>query len=244
MSEHWPYLTVLLVLMAAGLGLPIPEDIPLLTGGYFCHLGKASLPIMVVVGLAGVMVGDLILFSLGRRFGHHVVEHRFMRRLVNPRRLLLAEELFARHGVKIIFAGRFLPGLRPMIFMAAGVLRVRRAAFVLVDGLAACISVPLLVVLGKVFGGSLERIKHDVRTATHGMALVLMVLALIGAAVWLHRRQKRLLEATPVPSALDPRETVRLAPPPPPGTTILTRLVDNTIERSASREPSHATSVR
>ena len=110
--NNLPYICVLVVLLAASFGLPIPEDIPLLTGGWLCYRGHASLPIMIIVGMVGVLTGDFVLFSLGRRWGHHIVEHRFFRRVVNPSRLLLAETLFERHGIRIIFAGRFLPGVR------------------------------------------------------------------------------------------------------------------------------------
>jgi membrane protein DedA with SNARE-associated domain len=177
----------------AGMGVPLPEDIPLLTGGWLCYNGLATLWVMVVIALIGVLGGDLILFTLGRRFGHHVVEHRFIRRLVNADRLLLAENLFAQHGNKIIFAGRFLPGLRPMIFMAAGVLKVRPGTFLTVDGLAAAISVPTLVILGFLFGQHFNRIKQDVRFATHTIALVLVVVGLIVLAIYLYRRQKGLM---------------------------------------------------
>jgi membrane protein DedA with SNARE-associated domain len=214
--EQWPYLGVLAVLIAASLGLPLPEDIPLLTGGYLCHKGQAALPAMIAVGLLGVLSGDIMLFNVGRRLGHRVVRHRFLRRLVNPRQLLMAEELFARHGVKIIFAGRFLPGLRPMIFMAAGVLRVRPAVFVLVNGTAACISVPSLVILGYVFGGSLDQIKRDVRLASHAIGIALIVVALVGAGIWLHRRQRKLMETAHIPDSIDPEKLIET---PPPGTT-------------------------
>lgn len=192
-SEHWPYLGIFAVLIGASLGLPIPEDIPLLTGGWFCHRGFANVFAMIGVGMAGVLAGDVILFTFGRRFGHRVVEHRFVRRIVNRRRLLMAEQLFARHGVKIIFAGRFMPGLRPMIFMAAGVLRVPYATFLAVNGFAACISVPTLIVLGKVFGDNLAMIQSEVRKVTHIVAVVLVIVGLICFGLYWHRRQKRML---------------------------------------------------
>lgn len=211
--EQWPYLGVLFVLLAASVGLPIPEDIPLLTGGYLCHIGKAHLPIMIAVGMTGVLSGDIFLFLMGRRFGHRIVEHRFVCRLVNAQRLLLAEELFAKHGVKILFIGRFLPGLRPMIFMAAGVLRVPVLTFIAVNGLAASISVPTLVVLGRVFGGSLEQIKSDVRTATHAVGVAVLIAAVVGGGIWLHRRQKRLMAETHLPP-VQADDLVNIAPSP------------------------------
>jgi len=191
--EHWPYLSVLFCLLATGMGFPLPEDIPLLTGGWLCHEGLATLWIMVVVSFVGVLGGDLILFALGRKFGHHVVEHRFVRRLVNADRLLLAESLFAKHGNKIIFAGRFMPGLRAMIFMAAGVLKVRPTTFVSVNGLAAAVSVPTLVILGFLFGQHFNQLKQDVRFAIHTIALVLVIVGLIALTIYLHGRQKGMI---------------------------------------------------
>jgi len=199
----WPCLTVLAVLIACGLGLPLPEDVPLLTGGFFCHLGLAPLYLMIPVAMVGVLAGDCVLFTMGRAFGHHIVEHRFIRRLVNPRRLVMAERLFGRHGVKIIFAGRFLPGLRPMIFVASGVLKVPFWKFAGVNGFAACISVPTLVVLGKLFGHNLDRLKSDVRAVTHFIALVVLIGALVGAGGYLHRRQRRMMASVAVDRDLD-----------------------------------------
>jgi len=210
--EQWPYLIIFLWLLACSLGLPFPEDVPLLTSGWLVHMGFARLALMIPVAMVGVLAGDCILFSLGKRFGHHVVEHRFLRRVVNPARLLMAERLFQRHGVKIIFIGRFLPGLRPMIFMAAGVLRVPFSAFAVVNGLAACISVPTLVVLGKIFGHNLDKITSDVRTVTHFIMLGALIGLLVALGIYFHRRQKRLMAAAGVPEKVDP-DTLAHMPP-------------------------------
>ena len=212
LNEHAPYLGVLIVLVACSLGLPLPEDVPLLTGGYFCHTGAAKLWLMIPVGLVGVLSGDFVLFWLGRRFGHHLVEHRLLRRLVNPSRLLTAEKLFERHGIKIVFIGRFLPGLRPMIFVASGVLRVPFYIFAAVNGLAACLSVPLMVLLGYWFGHNLDEIKADVRHATHLVFFGIVVAALVALAIYFHRRQKRLIDSAGGDATID-AETLAQMPP-------------------------------
>lgn len=190
--EHWPYLGVFLVLLAAGLGSPIPEDVPLLTGGYLCAADLALLRWMIPVGVVGVFVGDLCLFTFARILGHRIVEHPVTRRLVNPNRLVLAERQFARHGVKIIFAGRFLPGIRPMIFAAAGVLKVPYRTFLAVNGTAACLSVPIMVLLGMFFGNHLEAIMGGFRTAGHMIALAAAAGLLVIGGVYLHRRRRHL----------------------------------------------------
>jgi membrane protein DedA with SNARE-associated domain len=207
-----PYLGVFLVLMACGWGLPLPEDVPLLTSGFLVHKGMASLTFMIPVAMAGVLGGDCSLFFLGRRFGHHAVEHRFFRRVVKPARLLMAERLFQKHGIKIIFVGRYLPGLRSMIFMAAGVLKVPFTTFIAVNGLAACVSVPTLVILGKVFGSNFDKIKSEVREVTHFIVLAVLLVALAGLGLYLHRRQKRLIADAGLNGKID-AETLAQMPP-------------------------------
>jgi membrane protein DedA with SNARE-associated domain len=52
------YGLVFAILLAAGFGLPLPEDIPLVMGGVLVHRGQADLATMIVVGYLGIIVGD------------------------------------------------------------------------------------------------------------------------------------------------------------------------------------------
>jgi len=191
--EHFGYLGILVVLLLCGLGLPIPEDVPLLTGGWLCYKGLANVWIMIPVGLVGVLSGDFFLFWLGRRFGHQIMEHRLFRKLVNPSRLVKAERLFERHGFKIGFVCRFLPGLRPMLWVACGVSRVPAWVFATTNGAAACISVPTLVLLGKWFGHSIHKVQQDVRNVMYLILLIAGAAALAGTAYYIHKQQRGLL---------------------------------------------------
>lgn len=211
-GEQWGYLGIFLILLSCSLGLPLPEDLPILTGGWLVHRELARIWLMIPVAMAGVLAGDCILYYVGKRFGNHVVELPLFRRIVKPARLLMAEQLFQKHGVKIIFIGRFLPGLRPMIFMAAGVLRVPFKTFIGVNGLAACVSVPTLVFLGKIGGDHLEQVSRDVRKATSIVVLAVILIGLALAGVYLHRRQTRMMEAAGVNAPIDP-ETLAHMPP-------------------------------
>lgn len=216
--DQLPYVCVLGVLIVASFGVPIPEDIPLIVGGWLCHRGHAQVPIMIAVGLFGVLSGDLVLFTLGRRFGHHIVELRFVRRLVHPKRLFLAEALFRKHGIKILFAARFLPGLRSMIFVAAGVLKVPPWKFLCVVGTAAGISVPVWVLLGDYFGDDLDRLTRGVRTATLIAAAISLIVA-IGLVTYLwQRRKERQLTAGTGPGRAAPDAFAGLSSGHNPGT--------------------------
>ena len=143
--------------MLCGLGLPIPEDISLISAGYMAHLGVVNVHTAFVVCLAAVLGGDALAFFLGRLFGRRVLGWGPAQRLFTARKQLRVRAYFRKYGSKVIFIGRFLPGLRFSIFFSAGTLHVRPAVFLIYDTLAALLSVPFLVYLAWGFG---EHIDH------------------------------------------------------------------------------------
>jgi len=206
------YLSVFGVLVLCGLGLPLPEDVSLITGGYLAYLGNVRLPVMMAVGFVGILVGDSLIYLTGRRVGDRVAEGRgFIARIVTPEKRARVEKLFHGHGEKIVMLARFLPGVRAVTYFTAGSTRMRYLKFILFDGLAALASAPLLVFLGYYFGSELELITKKIREGQ------IAVIAVIVAAVagyfafkrWRASAQKR-GEATAAPPAVQP---VPAAPP-------------------------------
>ena len=106
------------MLITCGLGVPLPEDVPLITGGWL--VGRSgSLPLMIVTGLAGILIGDTLIFRAGQIYGEKLLDTRLGRHIPGERvqRTIAA---FDRHGPK----------------------------FITYDGIAACVSAPAWVYLG------------------------------------------------------------------------------------------------
>ena len=174
------------VLVACGLGIPLPEDISLVTGGFLAYLDAANLYIMMAVGFVGILVGDTLIFSAGRRIGTQVGRggHGFFARIVTPEKRRRVEELFGRHGEKIVMIARFLPGVRAVTYFTAGSARMKYRRFILFDGIAALASAPIFVFLGYHFGDELEALIRAVRRGESAVIIVLAVVALL----FLYRR--------------------------------------------------------
>jgi membrane protein DedA with SNARE-associated domain len=154
--EHFTYAGLFLVLVLCGLGLPVPEDLALLTGGFLVHRGITEYPTTLAVSFVGVLAGDNSLFFLGRRFGTGVLKYL---EFVQPRALPRIERLkkfMERHGHVAIFYARFLAGVRAPIYLAAGSTGVAARRFVFYDTLGAVISVPIAVSLGYFFGDRID----------------------------------------------------------------------------------------
>jgi membrane protein DedA with SNARE-associated domain len=178
------YLSIFAVLVACGLGVPLPEDISLILGGYLVFLRVANLWGMVATGFLGILVGDTLIYMAGRRVGLRVrTGHGWLARVVTPPRRILVEGLFARHGEKLVIAARFMPGVRAVTYFIAGSAGMPYARFICFDGLAALGSAPLFVLLGYRFGRHLQQVIELMKQYQLIAVGVLLAVVLLWAAV-------------------------------------------------------------
>lgn len=154
--QHFSYAGLLLVLVLCGLGLPVPEDLALLAGGFLVHRGFTRFPITLVVAFVGVVVGDNLLFFMGRRFGTGLVRYLEIGRPESQRRIDWLKSFLNRHGHLAILYARFLAGARALIYLIAGSLGMNPTRFLIYDSLGALISVPIMVSIGYLFGRQIE----------------------------------------------------------------------------------------
>jgi membrane protein DedA with SNARE-associated domain len=178
--EHFTYLGLFAVLLLCGLGLPMPEDIALLAGGFLVHRGVTRYPITLAVSLLGVVAGDNSLFFLGRRFGTELVRYFGLNRPSSKGQIDRIRAFMHRHGHRAIFYARFLAGLRALIYLTAGSFGVTPLRFLAYDLLGAIISVPIVVSLGYLFGGQLEVVIHYLG----GFERLLWVVAVLSLAIY------------------------------------------------------------
>ncbi len=184
-----PYLALLGAIWIASVGFPIPEDIALVAGGIACFTGDAELWLMIPVAMFAVLSGDLFIFYLGKRWASNLLEHRMTRRLASPERVAQLKVKFHEHQIKTIFVGRFLPGIRALVFLTAGAMKISVWKFLIVNGCAALISVPVFVLLGYVFGHSYYRVKSQYREVEHFIVFGLLGVAIIWV-LWLAYSRK------------------------------------------------------
>ena len=186
------YIAVFVVLLACGFGVPIPEDVSLVAGGVIAGLGYANVHWMVVVGMAGVLVGDGCMFMMGKVYGDKVLRFKPIAKVLTPARFRMVQRKFVRYGNWVLFLARFLPGMRTAVFVSAGMSRrVPFWRFLLMDGFAALISVPAWVYLGHWGASNLDDLMKWVHRGQAGILGVVGVVLLVVGIVWWKRRRKR-----------------------------------------------------
>ena len=135
-------------------------------------------------------MGDGTMFMLGRLFGERMLRFPLLRRLLPPHRFAHVQEKFSRYGNWVLFVARFLPGLRSPIFVTAGLSRsISFGRFLIMDGLAACISVPIWVYLGYLGAYNRDWLLKWVDRGQTGL-LTLTGLLLLAGAIWLLRQRR------------------------------------------------------
>ena len=195
------------ILLLCGFGLPLPEDIILAFTGYVVYRGVLPLWLSVLIGMAGVLVGDSTLWWLGHRYGARVMEARLISRFLPPARLRRIQRLYGKYGSRMLFMARFTPVMRAGVFLFGGWARVSYLRFILTDGSAALISVPTIIIVTYLLGAQIDRAVHAIRGVEHWIliGIAAAVLAHIIHGYVVRRRERRQVDqavhrATPVQS--------------------------------------------
>src|SRR5712691_4730857 len=163
--QRYTYPALLLLLSAAGLGVPISEDLVLLLAGALASQGVTRYVPTLLAAYSGVIVGDALIYHWGKKLGPKAYEHKLAREVISPER---AEKLFghfARHGFLTIVVGRHTPGLRAPIFFLSGASGVGFWKFLIADALSAAVTVPIVVTLGLYFGEHLDDVRRHLHRA-------------------------------------------------------------------------------
>lgn len=197
-NPSFAYLSVFGVLLLCGLGLPLPEDIVLVTGGYMVYLadkqqlGTPTLSLMLVVGMVGVLAGDTTLFVAGRRLGPRVTRVWPFRVMITQRRMQRVQHFFDRYGATTAFFARFAAGLRAPTYLLAGTAGMRFRTFILADGMAALLSVPAWILLAWYFGAQIDRVKGWMANSKWAIVIIfVLLLAYVGYRMIRSRRKRR-----------------------------------------------------
>ena len=183
------------LLFACGLGLPLPEDVPLMAGGYFIGIGTMHPVPVCVLAWLGIVGGDCMLYRLGRKYGLNITKVPIVGRHVTQERILRAERLFDRWGVWVVAIGRLVAGIRGAMVVAAGATKFNFVKFLIADGLAALVSGGLFVLLGWWLGKKLGNFEQAVATVKPYIeyfvaGVVLLIALFVLYQWWTHRKPK------------------------------------------------------
>ena len=191
LSPPWGYLIVgaaTFLENSVGAGVIVPGETLVIIGGFYARTGELWLPGVCGVACVGAILGDNVGFFIGRRFGRGFLERHGRKVFITPGRIERADRYYSTHGGKTVFLGRFIPVVRSLGFILAGIAGMRWRKFLAYDVLGATIWGIGHSVLGYALGASYERWKKWLTPA--GLVLLVLLLLLIGATKVLAARRR------------------------------------------------------
>lgn len=172
------YVGITLLLLAETVFPPIPSEAILPLAGYLVGTGEFNFVGALLAATAGSVAGAMLLYEAAR-FGGRPFTLRFLRfARQDESQLDRAEVLFNRRGAVIVLAGRCIPGVRSVVSLPAGLLRMGRTKYFLLTLLGSTVWNTLLIGAGWMLGSRWE----EVSSVIGPLSKPLLALAVIGAA--------------------------------------------------------------
>ena len=133
------------------LGFVLPGEAAVVFGGVLAGRGNVSLTVVLVLAIAGAILGDSVGYVVGRRYGERIQQTRLGRK-VGQERWEKAEDFLRRRGPVAVFVGRFTALLRAMVPGAAGMARMHYRRFLVFNVLGGLVWASACVLGGWALG--------------------------------------------------------------------------------------------
>ncbi len=194
-QPYFVYGFIILFMTASSFGLPIPEEMTLVSAGLVAYMANhpeqfpppyagasgVDLITLSIVCFVAVLGSDMLIYFLGKFFGQRLIKTKFFNNRIGQERFNKINKLFKKYSYWACGVFRFTPGVRFPGHMSCGLMGIPFLQFVLVDGIAALVSVPTQVYFVATYGEViLTKIKE----------FKLIIAAIIGILIifWLLRK--------------------------------------------------------
>lgn len=169
---------------------PFPGDTVTLFGAFLAATEGWSVPLVFAVVTMGSVAGAALDYALGVRMSRSPVESLTGRRRAAREKMAPILERFERHGAVYVAINRFLPGIRALFFVAAGMARLPLRKVLLWGAVSAMAWNGLIIGAGFAMGKNWDRLLGLLRTYTT-VAWILVGLVVVGLLVrWFVRRSR------------------------------------------------------
>ncbi|MBF0311118.1 MAG: DedA family protein [Magnetococcales bacterium] len=183
------YTAIFLLMAAESSILPVPSELVMIPAGYLVSIGKLGWLGCLVSSSLGSIAGSLGSYYLALWLGYPILQRFGRYLLITEHHLEKTRTFFARHGEISIFTGRFVPVVRHLISMPAGIGRMHLPAFVFYTFAGSTLWNAVLLVTGYFIGENREWVMRH--TPMFAGGALLFAVAVAAAYILRQRRRQR-----------------------------------------------------
>ncbi len=190
------YIGVFLLIMIENVFPPIPSEVILLFGGFMTTYTKLSIFGMIVASTLGSLFGAIILYYIGKIFNKDRLKKIISGKLGKILRLKVsdidnADNWFDNKGNKTVFFCRFIPLIRSLISIPAGMSEMPMFKFLLYTLFGSLIWNTVLIIVGSVVGENWTKIVGILDTYSHIVVIILFIIVVVGVYLFYKRRSNK-----------------------------------------------------
>ncbi|MGX6445648.1 DedA family protein [Neobacillus sp. K501] len=191
--EQFGYLGIFLLIMVENLFPPIPSEVILTFGGYMTTHTNLTVIGVIITSTIGSVLGAIILYGIGylidlKRIENIVEKYgRILRLTKND--VHKANDWFAKFGVWTVFFCRFIPLIRSLISLPAGMAKMNFGVFLLLSTLGTFIWNAVLVSIGAAVGDSWETIVGYMDVYSNVVYIGLAALAVVFIVLFIRKKK-------------------------------------------------------
>ena len=190
------YVGVFSLIMIENIFPPIPSEVILLFGGFMTTYTKLSIFGMIVASTLGSLFGAIILYYIGKIFNKDKLKKIISGRLGKVLRLKVsdidnADNWFDNKGNKTVFFCRFIPLVRSLISIPAGMSEMPMFKFLLYTLFGSLIWNTVLIIVGSVVGENWTKIVGILDTYSHIVVIILFIIFVVGVYFFYRNRSNK-----------------------------------------------------
>ena len=196
------YLSLFLVLTGSALGVPIPEDLPLIGAGIAINNELVGFLPTFLICYISIILGDCIVYGIGYRLGTKLFEKKWFKSRVSAAHIRRTRMNLHRRSWLMIFLARHLFYLRTATFLVCGAVKMSFKRFVMIDLCAAAISTPIMISIGYLASEHWDKAREIFRH----VEIIAIIPVIFVLYALLKKRKPRIRKAVVVTPASEPTE--------------------------------------
>ena len=194
--EQVGYLGVFLLIAIENIFPPIPSEVILVFGGFMTTYTSLNIPIMILAATLGSLLGAIVLYYIGKIFNKERLKRIVNGKIGKVLRLKAsdiekADKWFDTKGNKTVFFCRFIPIVRSLISIPAGMSEMPMQKFLLYTITGSLIWNTVLIIVGSIVGDKWETIVGYLDNFSNIILIILVIIFIAAIYYWFVIRKKK-----------------------------------------------------
>ncbi len=196
MMNQFGYIGVFLLIAIENIFPPIPSEVILLFGGFMTTYSELNIILMIIFATLGSLLGAIVLYYIGKILNKERLKKIVSGKIGKVLRLKnsdidKADEWFDTKGNKTVFFCRFIPIVRSLISIPAGMSEMPLGKFFLYTTIGSLIWNTVLIVIGSIVGENWQSILNIFDTYSNIVLVLLVIIFIVGVYLFYHTKNKK-----------------------------------------------------